>query len=80
MTLRRHITEKFLEIEWLGEERGRAISEYTPEPWWESDALLAIFYNGGFAVAIFFLAQWLGYLKEVRRRKEQGAQAAALSS
>jgi len=31
------------------------ISEYTPQPWGGTDTPLAIFYNGGFAVAVFFV-------------------------
>ena len=33
----------------------QAISEYTDPPWRGSDTPLAIFYNGGFAVSVFFV-------------------------
>ena len=32
-----------------------AVSEYDPAPWAIADTPLAIVYNGGFAVAVFFV-------------------------
>jgi peptidoglycan/LPS O-acetylase OafA/YrhL len=45
------------------------LSEQTPTPWWGSDTPLAVLYNGGFAVSVFFVLSGFVLSNSAARRQ-----------